>query len=122
MVCSTIQDVLKRLEGQDEKHKLASDALGLVMELAEQQQDLFYLKVTNENVDSRILPIDKILYKDSVVRCDVPTTGSNVRDLIKESYSHSATGIVADGIAELVNEGIKGLLGNFCDTVILWSL
>ena len=45
-MCSIIQDAIKKFENQDEKEKLASDSLNAMMELAEQQKDAFYLKVT----------------------------------------------------------------------------
>ena len=45
-MCSIVQDAIKKFENQDEKEKLASDTLNAMMELAEQQKDAFYLKVT----------------------------------------------------------------------------
>ena len=45
-MCSIVQDAIKKFENQDEKEKLASDSLNAMMELAEQQKEAFYLKVT----------------------------------------------------------------------------
>ena len=45
-MCSIVQDAIKKFENQDEKEKLANDSLNAMLELAEQQKDAFYLKVT----------------------------------------------------------------------------
>lgn len=43
---SEVHDAIKNFETQDEKGKLASDSLDAMMELAEHQKEVFYLKVT----------------------------------------------------------------------------
>jgi hypothetical protein len=43
-MCSIVQDAIKRFEDNEEKEKLASDALNIMLELAEHQKNAFYLK------------------------------------------------------------------------------
>ncbi|KAL8853316.1 MAG: hypothetical protein Q9221_001792 [Calogaya cf. arnoldii] len=101
-MCSIVQDAIKKFENQDEKEKLASDSLNATMELAEQQKEAFYLKVTNSNVDTKKIPIGQILYSDYLVRCDVSSGTGNVGAIIKKSYKQFTSGAIADGIAEVL--------------------
>lgn len=130
-MCSIVQDEIKKFENQDEKEKLASDSLNAMMEMAEQQKDAFYLKVTydnpslcsklvlilaidrNANVDTKMIPVGQIMFKDYVVRCDVSSGTGNVGTIIQKSYKQFASGAIADGIAEVLEGGLEVLLGNF---------
>lgn len=51
-MCSIVQDAIKKFEDNEEKEKLASDALNIMLELVEHQKNAFYLKVTYAEIDA----------------------------------------------------------------------
>ena len=51
-MCSIVQDAIKKFEDGEEKEKLASDALNIMLDLVEHQKNAFYLKVTYAEVDA----------------------------------------------------------------------
>ncbi|KAI7763832.1 hypothetical protein LZL87_014010 [Fusarium oxysporum] len=112
-MCSLIQDTIKKFENQGEKEKLAEDALNAMLELAEQQKDAFYLKVTNPNVDRKLIPIDQILFHDFLVRCDVSVGNTDVGAIINKTYSNFAKGAIANAIGKVLDSGLDLLLGSY---------
>lgn len=90
---SEVHDAIKNFETQDEKGKLASDSLDAMMELAEHQKEVFYLKVTSSNVDTKIVPVGQILFRDHLVRCDDVSSGTgNVGNTIKKKLQAICVG------------------------------
>lgn len=117
-MCSIISDAIKKFENQEEKEKVANDALNVMMELAKQQTDAFYLKITNGGVDTKTIPIDQILHKDYVVRCDVSSGNVGaISSIIKKSFSNFANGSIVDGIASIIDGGLDLVLGSFSGSV-----
>ncbi|KAK4179296.1 hypothetical protein QBC36DRAFT_308334 [Triangularia setosa] len=113
-MCVTIQNAIDRIEDNEQK-ELARDTPYVIMELAEQHSESFYLKVVNSNANDRIMPANQILHRSLVVRCDISTGTPSIGSLIEEEYSRFANGAMADRITEVINQAIELLLNSFTD-------
>ncbi|KAI0528344.1 hypothetical protein GGR58DRAFT_509588 [Xylaria digitata] len=109
----TISAVVDKFDDDSAKQKLADDALNSLLEMAKLQVSAFKLAISNPNFDAKLIPIEKILSSESVIQANIQNTPTNVGGVIKDAFSAFANGPVVDGIATLINSGLKVLLGSY---------
>jgi len=102
------QDTSSKQDGQ-----LANDALKSLTDLAEAQSDLFYSKITNSSFDAKMIPIDKVIQRDTIMRANVSKSGDNLTDGVKEIVGNFASKQWGDGIANLLSVSLKALFGSY---------
>ncbi|KAL9045509.1 MAG: hypothetical protein Q9214_001457 [Letrouitia sp. 1 TL-2023] len=99
----SVSALVESIENNAQKEKLANDALNSLVELA----------VRNPTFNAQLIPIDKILDKDTIIQCNISNTPSDIGNAIADTFSSFASGDIANGISKLINNGLKLLLGSY---------
>ncbi|KAG9254541.1 uncharacterized protein F5Z01DRAFT_687370 [Emericellopsis atlantica] len=108
-----ISGLIDSVDHDEEKQKLASDALTQMQEMGQQQIDYFQQFITNSAANDKRLPIDMIIHQDSIVRCSISSKPYDIGKEIGTSFGQFAKGALAAGLETVVSSGIKALVGSY---------
>lgn len=64
------------------------------------------------NFDVKLIPIDKILQKRSFIYCETSKDPMDIGTIVTKTASDFASGHTAQGIADIVDAGLKAILGS----------
>ncbi|KAF8536325.1 hypothetical protein BDD12DRAFT_890546 [Trichophaea hybrida] len=107
-----ISALVDSIENDEEKEKLANDALNSLVEISKVQINAFKLSISNSNFDADRIPIDQIIYSDSIIQANFSSSPADIGKVM-QSFTNFAQGEVAKGIASLLSSGLDLLLGSY---------
>ncbi|KAL8938588.1 MAG: hypothetical protein Q9216_003816 [Gyalolechia sp. 2 TL-2023] len=106
---STVQSALKVTT--EENKKAAEEALKAVQQLAESELELFYSRVTSDNFDTKLIPIDRVIKKEAYIFAETSTGPKKTEEIIEEVAGNFAKKETAKGVGKIIDNVFGALLG-----------
>ena len=106
----TIKDELNKAADKAEEVQAINDAMDRLIELAELRLATFKAELAAR--DNLHIPIDRILYSDFRIDCQVASNSEGLQKAIGDSIGAFVSGKVVEGVTAITNVALNALLGS----------